>query len=182
MDKRTLYFGLASGLLGAMLFLGPFLFTDIKDMTADDMTSGEIIGYSTMLLSMCFVPVGIISYRKRVLNGSIRFFQALKVGVIISVVSSFTFYLCNVLLYEVIDPNFLSDFIEIYPTMLAKQHTDDPAQAAKALAEFEANKEMFSNGWIYGLLMASSTLMMGVVLALIAALSFLYVDGKKTAA
>lgn len=179
MNKKTLYFGLASGLAGAIFFLGPWLFIDLKTLTPADLAGSEVIGYTTMLLSMCFVPIGIYSYRKSELGGSIGFWPALKVGLIITGISVLTFYLFNVLLYEVIDPNFLSDFMAIYPDVMAEQLKNDPVKLQETLAVIEQNGDLYTNGWFYGMMMAGSTLMMGIVLALISALAFLWIDGRK---
>ena len=60
----------------------------------------EIVGYSTILLSMIFVFLGIKKYRDENNGGNISFGEALKVGVLIVLIPSIAFGLYNLFYIE----------------------------------------------------------------------------------
>ena len=128
MKKIVLTFGLISGgILVLMMVAG------IPLMKGGDFGKLEIIGYSTMVASFLMVFFGIRSYRENIGGGVISFGKALKVGLLITLVSC----ACYVLAWQVIYFNFLPDFAERYGT-----YTIEKARAAGAsAAELEAQRE-----------------------------------------
>lgn len=176
MFKKALLFGSISALICAVFFLGPWLFLDMETV---DFSNSEFIGYFTMVVSMALVALGIYSYRKNEGNGTITFATGLKLGLLITAVSTVLFYIANVLMYEVIAPDFLSDFMEIYPRRLLAENPGDPEVLALT-QEYEAMRDVYSNGWIYGLIMAVTTGLMGLVFTLLSSLVFATMDRKKT--
>lgn len=164
MNPTILKFGVFSGLAGAVLFLGPFVIDPEISFDSESMARGEIIGYSAMFLSMTLVFFGVRARGKEV-EGPYSFMEALKTGLLITVVSVAVFYLGNVLLYEVIHPDFLETFFDGY-----REYSIETGASAEEIAQLNASEKMFTNGYLYGLLMASSTLLMGLVISLISAL------------
>lgn len=164
MNPTILKFGVFSGLAGALLFLGPFVVVPEVSFDPKSMARSEIIGYSSMFLSMTLVFFGVRAHRNET-DGPFTFLDALKTGILITLISVFVFYLGNVLLYEVIHPDFLETFFEGY-----RKYSIETGASAEEIAQLNASEKMFTNGYLYGLLMASSTLLMGLVISLISSL------------
>lgn len=96
-----------------------------------DYKIGEIIGYSTILLSMVFVFLGIKKHRDENNDGAISFWEALKVGVLIAAIPAIAFGLYNLLYVEVLDPEFMDKYYQYYM---------DQAQTTMSSEDFEAMK------------------------------------------
>ncbi len=163
MRNKAVIYGLISGGIASVFFLGPFLFIDVA---TSDFEGLEVLGYLTMLLSMMLVVVGILSYRKLEMNGSITFLPAFKMGMLITIISTVLFYGANILLYEVLSPNLLTDFMDVYPEQMLEANPNDP-EVAQMVKEYEEMRDVYTNGWIYGLLMSGTTFFMGLTLALL---------------
>ena len=103
MKKIVLTFGLICGGLLSLMMLAtvPFL-----DKIGFD--KGEVIGYTSMVLSFLLVFFGIRSYRDNLAGGSISFGKAFVVGILITIVSC----LCYVGTWEVIYFKLMPDFAE----------------------------------------------------------------------
>lgn len=170
MKNAVVRFGVYSGLLATILFLGPLVVSPDSFLKPENMASGEVIGYSSMLLAMSLVFFGVRAHRKES-EGAYSFGDGFKAGLLITVVSTVVFYLGNVLVYEVIKPGFLEEFFVFYRDYMIEQGMSD-AQ----LAEMDASYETMSNGWVYAVVMASTTFLMGLVIALISGLTL-----KRTA-
>ena len=105
MKKSVLTFGLIAGaIMAAMMFATlPFL-----DRIGFD--KGEIIGYTTMIVSFLMVFFGIRSYRENVGRGSITFGKAFTVGILITVIAC----LCYVVAWEIIYYKLMPGFADKY--------------------------------------------------------------------
>lgn len=173
MKRRIILFGLLAGLLVSAFFLGPVAFADWENM---DMSRGEFFGYLTMVLCMMLVPVGQLVHRKRDLGGRITFGRAMGLGGGIVLLATVVFYIANVLLYEVINPNFLESFAVAYEKFLAA----DPAKA-EALQQYLDNKDFWMNGWVYAGVMAGSVMAIGVLVTLVSSGVLALADRRKAA-
>lgn len=81
MRKVGLTFGVIAGfLLSAFLLCGMILW----QTEAIELSHSEYIGYSVMLVALTVIFIGIKSYRDKHLNGSIRFWKAVQLGLLIS--------------------------------------------------------------------------------------------------
>lgn len=88
---------------------------------------GMLIGYTTMLLSFLFIHFGIRSYRDTVLGGSVRFWPAARVGLLIALIGS----ICYSATWQVVYPIFLPDFAEKYGAAAVKQAQEQGKSAAE---------------------------------------------------
>src|SRR2546421_7634576 len=107
MKKTVLIFGLISGAISALMMNLTLPFIDKIGFD-----KGEILGYTTIVLSFLMVYVGIRSYRDNVGGGTITFGRALSVGLLITVISC----LCYVAVWEVLffKFDFMHDFMDKY--------------------------------------------------------------------
>jgi len=168
MNTTIVKYGAIGGVAVTLFFLGPIVFSADSYMDPDKMEQGEVYGYSIMVLSMLSVFFGVRAYRKKIEGQALSFLRALGVGLQITVVACLLFYIGNVVLYEVISPNFLTEFGNYYKEyMLEKAVT--PEEKETVLTEFEQSAAFLKNSYLYALLMAGSTLFIGIIISLISA-------------
>ena len=86
MKKIVLTFGLISGSIIMILML--FTLPDMmEEMSQEDMVKGMLIGYSTMIIALSVIFVGVKSYRDKHNNGNITFGKAFQIGLYISLIA-----------------------------------------------------------------------------------------------
>ncbi len=113
MKKIVLRYGLASGVL--VMVLGTIMMTlCMKGIIGFDQS--EVIGYSSMVLSFLLVFFGVKSYRDTVAGGAISFGKALKVGLLITLISCAMY----VIAWEITYFNFYPDFLDQYSAHVLK--------------------------------------------------------------
>ena len=142
MKKTVLTFGFISGaILSAMMFAT----TPFHDKIGYD--KGEVIGYTTMILSFLFIFFGIRSYRENIGGGLVSFGRALKVGAGIALIAS----ICYVATWEIIYYNFVPDFMDKYGAhVLQKMQAAGATAAAIQQKSVELNKlkVMYKNPFV----------------------------------
>lgn len=169
MKKTSLIYGLLAGALAAILFLVPVSFYDPGDDSDFMMKYGELFGYGAQLLSMLLILFGIRALSKQ--SDSFSFLQALGSGLGMTLIATVIFYFGNVLLYEVINPNFLSDFMEAYEPKLLEA-ASSPEERAAIEQQMKEWAPLIANGWKYAALMCMSVLGFGIFFSLLSALLY----------
>lgn len=169
MKSPVLFYGLLGGLLISLLFLGPIVIAPGAYTEADQMVSSEIFGYSVMILSMLTVYFGIRQSRNNNPDTRYSFGKGLITGLKITIVACAVFYLGNVLLYEVIAPDFLAEFSDYYLQNLI-ENAGSEVERQKIMADFEATAFIIESSYAYAALMSASALMIGLVISLISSL------------
>ncbi len=165
MTRPSLKYGSIAGIIMAVIFFLPFVIFKGQDLY-NFFLVGEIIGYSTMILSLLFVFFGIRSYRDVELGGVITFGKAFATGLLITLVASIIFGLFTVLLYTVISPNLGNEMIEFYKRSITE--SGQPQQIIdKQIAEMESNRSLYNNATFNGFLMFATVFIIGAVVALI---------------
>ena len=163
MKRTVLTFGLISGaILSAMMIATiPFHETIGYDR-------GEVIGYTTMILSFLFIFFGIRSYRENIGGGSITFTRALKVGALIALISS----ICYVATWEVLYFKFIPDFGEKYQAHLVEKARSSGASQAEIEATAARNAKFaawYKNPLINIAITFVEPLPLGLLVALVSA-------------
>jgi hypothetical protein len=144
MQKVVLTFGLIGGVMLAVMVVATVPFHDQIGFDR-----GVYVGYTTMVLAFLMVYFGVQSYRDNVAGGKVTFGQALKVGLLISLV----IMACYVVVWEVVYYNFMPDYLDKYAAHIAAQARQSGeseaaiAEQAKQMADF---KEMFKNPLLFG--------------------------------
>ena len=133
MKKTILTFGLISG---ALLSLMMAVTVPFEDKIGWD--KGEVIGYTTIVLSMLLTFVGIRSYRDNVGKGQITFAKAFAVGISITLISC----ICYVVTWEVIYHNFMPDFLAKYSAHVIQKMQASGATAAAIQTQVEELKTL----------------------------------------
>lgn len=139
MKKVVLTFGLISGgILSAMMLITlPF-----HDRIGFD--NLEIIGYTTIVLAFLLVFFGVRSYRDNVAGGQVTFWHALRVGVLITLVSS----ACYVATWQLVYYRLAPDFSEQYSAHYLERQRESgatPAELEAAAKQMETFKAWYRN-------------------------------------
>ena len=112
MKKTVLIFGLISGAITAGAMLATIPFVDHLDFK-----KGEVIGYTSLVLSSLIVFFGVRSYRENVAGGRLSFGRAFAVGILITMVSS----ACYVTTWEIIYYRIMPDFGSKYAAAMVEK-------------------------------------------------------------
>ena len=107
MKKTVLTFGLISGAILSLMMLATLPFLDKIGFD-----KGEVIGYTTMVLSFLLVFFGIRFYRENIGGGTITFGRAFTVGILITFIAC----ACYVVTWEIIYFKLAPGFAEKYTT------------------------------------------------------------------
>jgi len=162
MKKTVLRFGLFGVLTICALSILIWALIDVVDNTM-----GEVIGYSSMVVSLLFVFFGIKHFRDKENNGIVTFGKALLIGVLISFMVSLAFGILDVIYVKYINPEFMTEY---YEGML-EQAQSLPAEEFEARkAELESEKEMFLNPIIHFFIMSMMVFVIGFIISLLSAL------------
>ena len=163
MKSTVIKFGMYSSILLIILFGISFFFEGVMDFS-----TSEIFGYVTIVLALSFVYFGIRNYRDAINQGTVSFGKGLKIGVLITLLSSITFGLINVVYTEIINPEFTAEY---YEYSIEKYKESLPAEAFKTkLIELESQKDLFENPLVNFVIMALTVFIIGFIISLISGL------------
>ncbi|MDX1628985.1 MAG: DUF4199 domain-containing protein [Fulvivirga sp.] len=127
---------------------------------------GEIVGYTSIVLSMIFVFLGIREYRNKS-NENISFSRAVLTGLLIALFPAILFGIYNVVYAEVIDPEFTDKY---FNHQLAQMKDTMSAKAFKeAKAEMESQKNLFSKPWFQFIVMFFTVWLIGIIVSILSA-------------
>ncbi len=129
----------------------------------------EAAGYLSMLISMIFVFLGIRHFRDHINGGTLTFGQGLKIGVMIVLMPAVFFGLFDILYTQVIDPSWSNHYFTHYIEEAKK--TIPSEKLAEELKKIEAQQKLFSNPAMQFLLMSVTVFIIGLIVAIISALS-----------
>ena len=144
MQRVGLTFGVIAGaLLSLVLVVGMVLWHN--GMVTFE--SGEIYGYSTMLLALSVIFFGIKSYRDKHLKGTIRFWKAVQIGLLMSGVAV-VMYAITWEVYGAMQPEGFSKFMAEYQQCQIDKWKEDgetPEAIATRTADMASMMEMYNN-------------------------------------
>jgi len=154
------------GIPGAFIVGAPMLYGMLTGQ--QDAANGAIIGYTTMLVALTGVFLGVKHYRDKVLGGVVKFLPALGVGLGISTVASLGW----VIAWELSLAITKFDFGAVYSQMMLDQAKADGASAEK-LAQVAKDGEAFAAMYANPLIRMGITFLemfpIGVVISLVSA-------------
>lgn len=165
MTRPSFKFGTIAGVILSVVFLAPFVIFKGESMYSFFHVS-EIIGYSTMILSMLFVFFGIRSYRDTELAGSISFGKAFLTGLLIAFVASVIFGIFTIILYKFISPNLGNEIMDHYKRSIIESGKSKEIIDAQ-LSEMESYRDIYNNVVLQGLLMFATVFFIGIIISLI---------------
>ena len=162
MKKTILRFGLFGVLTICALSMLIWALIDVVDNTM-----GEVIGYSSMVVSLLFVYFGIKHFRDKENNGIVTFGKALLIGVLISLMVSLAFGILDVIYVKFINPEFMTEY---YEGMLEQAESLPAEEFEIRKGELESEKEMFLNPFIHFFIMSMMVFVIGFIITLLSAL------------
>ena len=112
MRKIVLKFGLIAGAIMSAVMLISFQFHDQIGFGKE----GYIVGYTSMVLAFLMVFFGVKSYRDNVAAGTVTFWRALTVGLMIAAIGS----ICYVATWELVGQRLAPDYFEKYAAYAAR--------------------------------------------------------------
>ena len=128
----------------------------------------EVIGYTSMIVSLSFVFFGIKHFRDQVNNGSLTFGKALLIGLAISLITAIAFGILDYIYVAYINPDFTEEY---YANSLARMQEALPAAEFELKkVEMEAQKELFSSPIMSFALMSMTVFVIGFIISLISGL------------
>ena len=166
MKKTILRYGLigAAALVGINVIL--LLIMGLPE--ADDYATGEVIGYSTIVVALIPVFLAIKYYRDHNPEEAMGFWRALGLGTAVAVFPSIAFALYNWVYVSWIDPAFNEKY---YGYLMEKAQAEmSPSEFATYSTQVEAQQAMFANPFVMGVLMFITVFLIGVLIAFISAL------------
>lgn len=177
MNKLILRYGLLGGLIvgGIILSFSVFYYFNKQNYHV-----GMLLGYTAMLLAFTMIFVAIKNYRDKQNGGYISFGQALKMGLLITLITSSIYVLVWLFCYYAMFP----DFMEKYTSNIiaqAKAGGASAAELAKTNAEMQEYITMYKNPIMVILFTYAEILPIGLIVSLIAALILMKKEKRQTA-
>ena len=139
MKNIVLTFGLIAGAILSALMMLSMVF---RDQIGFD--NGMIVGYTTMVASLLMVYFGVRAYRDTVLGGTIRFWQAMRVGLLISLIATTCYVATWQLMYYRFMPNYLQEY-SAHALENARKAGKTEAELAVQRAEMAKFEVMYRN-------------------------------------
>lgn len=146
MKNTVIRFGLYGLGLGFGLFLIGLLF--MKDI---DLSTGEVIGYATMIASLSFIFFGIKHYRDRVNSGKVSLGKAIGIGLLISLFPAIGIAIADFIYTSLINPDFFKEYVEM---MEAQGNTEPIPEWGSGMMAFVMFLTVMALGLIISLISA----------------------------
>ena len=165
MKRIVLVNGVIAGLIvsGIMVIIHPL----IEDGTIG-YDNGTFVGYASMVLALSMIFAGIKTYRDQVLKGAISFGEAVKVGLLITVVASVMYAVTWDIYYRVAASDFSEKYAAHYIEKMEKEGASQE-EIASMRTEMEAFNEMYRNTFIRFGITLIEIVPVGLIITLISA-------------
>lgn len=164
MDRTWFKFGLISGGVMVSLFIITHILLDIND--PNNYGTSELIGYTTMVLSLVAIFFGIRHYKHEQSDGILTLKTAIVVGLQITLVASFFFGVYSYVLMEFITPEFLDSYYGYYVDTIKNSQATEAVKQAQ-LNEMKEMEWFIFNTFLQSLLMFVTVFLIGGVITLI---------------
>ena len=166
MRKIILIYGLIAGAIVSGLMFASWPFWESGALNFEN---GEFVGYTTMVISLSMVFFGVKSCRDYHFNGSISFWQAVKVGVLITLIASVMYALAWEVSYHTVAADFTEKMWQHYLEKM-KSETKNETELKAAMEQMESFKEWYKNPVLRFGITLTEILPVGIIITLISAL------------
>ena len=163
MKNTVIKYGLYALLSGFVLFGLPFLL----GMGAD-FDYGELIGYTSMIISLLFVYFGIKHYRDKVNDGKVSIGKAIGIGMLIALFSAVGVAFFDYIYTTQINPDFVSDYIEYSLTKM--EASLSPAEFKTESAKLIKQMDEYGSPGFMAFMMFATVTILGFIISLISGL------------
>ena len=165
MKKNILKYGLISG---AVIVLIPVISELFIGTGPESYRMGEIIGYSTMILSLLVIFMAVNEYKKRHPNAPVNGRQILLIGCGISAIAGAMFGLYNWVYVTYLQPDFVDQYFNYYIENIRNSGITQQEIDAQ-IAELEQQKEMFTNPVVNFAAMFVTVFAIGLIISIVSA-------------
>lgn len=166
MQNNIIKYGLIAG---GVIVLIPVITGWLIGYGPETFKMGEIIGYSTMILSLLLIFLAVNDYQKAHPEEVITFGKILLIGLGISAIAGAMFGIYNLVYVYYIDPNFMEQYYSYYVENIRNSGAP-AAEIEQKIAQLESEKEMFMNPVVNFFLMFVTVFMIGVVVSIVSGL------------
>ncbi len=163
MKNTVIKFGLYALISGFVLFGLPFFLG-----MGVDFDYGELIGYTSMILSLLFVYFGIKHYRDKVNSGKVSLGKALAIGMLIALFSAVGVAVFDYIYTSQINPDFASEYLEYSVKKMQETLSDEEVKIKTA--ELTQQMEDYGSPSFMALMMFASVMILGFIISLISGL------------
>jgi len=130
--------------------------------------SGDLIGYTSMVVALSMIFFGVKSYRDRHLNGSISFGKALQVGILITLVAGLSYAITWELYFNIFAPNFMNEYASFCIAKATASGMPE-VELQELTSKLNFAKEMYKNPVLrFGMTLAE-VLPVGIIISLLSA-------------
>ncbi|PWH84096.1 DUF4199 domain-containing protein [Algibacter marinivivus] len=163
MKNTVIKFGLYALISGFVLFGLPFFLG-----MGVDFDYGELIGYTSMILSLLFVYFGIKHYRDKVNSGKVSLGKSIKIGMLIALFSAVGVAVFDYIYTSQINPDFASEYLEY--SVKKMEETLSAEEVKLKTAELTQQMEDYGSPSFMALMMFVSVMILGFIISLISGL------------
>ena len=163
MKNTVIKFGLYALISGFLLFGLPFFLG-----MGVDYDYGELIGYTSMILSLLFVFFGIKHYRDKVNEGKISLGKAIAIGMLIALFSAIGVAVFDYIYTSYINPDFASEYLEY--SIKKMEETLSAEEVKLKTAELTQQMEDYGSPSFMAFMMFVSVMILGFIISLISGL------------
>lgn len=163
MKNTVIKYGLYALISGFVLFGLPFFLG-----MGVDFDYGELIGYTSMVLSLLFVYFGIKHYRDKVNNGKVSLAKAIGIGMLIALFSAIGVAVFDYIYTTKINPEFASEYLEY--SIKKMQETLSAEELKIKTAELKQQMEDYGSPSFMAFIMFATVMILGFIISLISGL------------
>lgn len=166
MKNNIIKFGLIAGTIVVAI---PYISGLIIGYGPETYKVGEIIGYTTMVVSLLLIFFAVNEYKKKHPDERLGFFKVFFIGAGISLIAGIMFGIYNLVYVTYIDPGFMTQYYDYYVNNIRNSGAD-AAQIEMQISQLEQQKEMFMNPLFNFFVMFATVFVIGSVIAVVAGL------------
>ncbi|WP_396602415.1 DUF4199 domain-containing protein [Algibacter sp. R77976] len=163
MKNTVIKFGFYALISGFVFFGLPFFLG-----MGVDFDYGELIGYTSMVLSLLFVYFGIKHYRDKVNNGKVSLAKALGIGMLIAFFSAIGVAVFDYIYTSQINPDFATEYLEYSVKKLSA--TLSAEELKVKTAELTQQMTDYGSPIFMAFMMFASVMILGFIISLISGL------------
>ena len=167
MSQKVLKYGLISG---SFIVLIPVISGWIIGTDPETFRMGEIIGYSTMVLSLLLIFWAVKEYKATRPAESLTFTQIFLIGAGISAIAGMMFGIYNWVYVTYISPDFMDQYFNYYIDNIRNSGASTAEIDAK-ITKLNEEKALFMNPFVSFFAMFITVFMIGIVISIVSGLS-----------
>jgi hypothetical protein len=165
MKRIVIVNGLIAGAIVSLMFVISYPLTHNGTLSNE---GSMIVGYTSMVIALSLVFVGIKSYRDQYLKGVITFGRSVAVGILITLIASVMYAGTWEIYYNTVASDFMEKYTASYLDKMKKEGASD-AEIAQERAEMEEFNEQYKNPFIRFGVTLMEILPVGIIITLISA-------------